>query len=764
MINITFQKSTSPNYPTAVKRAKQNASLYKEEGEGRGLTHHSEYLLDKVHLAIKLFEIVGDWKSSELYINGTLSNNANADLNTLKFIQDCGKERNKALIKDDYCLGLDEYSDGSHHFICHRLNTVLFKRELTSYWGYSRHSKNVWYQNGTINLERKIFYVDKERIEKLLLAEAEQKKLNFCPYFSEAALKNMILELPDQVDLNNHSEYVLDEDSIEPLVYSVQEFEELKKRNYMSVTINPKQEEEEKKDRFKIDNTDVSYEDIGGLEKEIRLVRECVEVPYKYPEIFERLGISPYKGILFYGPPGTGKTQLAKAVANECNMNFYVINGPEIFDKWFGESEKKLRELFETAKENEPSVIFIDEIDSIGSKREDDASKTHYNKIVTQLLTLMDGMNSREKVVVMAATNRPNSLDPALRRPGRFDFEIYIAPPDEKGREEILRIHTRKMPLSSDVDLPFLAQSLYGYVGADIAGLCKEAALCALRRNIKSIDHYGGDIAQNIYVTMDDFKQAKNKIIPSAGREVMSYHSDVKWEDVIGVDDVKLELEKKVIRPWENKEKYKGLKIIKGILFYGPPGVGKTYLSRALGSKLGMNVISLKGSDILSKYHGDSPVKLRSFFDKARELAPCMIVIDEIDAIASSREFQRSGSDLVNELLSQMDGYDELTDVLVIGTTNLLNSIDPAILRPGRFDLKIEIPYPDYRGVEYLFKYYLGKTPMNNGVNLSALNLESVKTGADIANIVNQAILEAIWEGSDSISTEHIEKYIRESE
>lgn len=755
MIKITFQKSTSPNYNTAIRRAKQNANSYREEGEGRGLTHIAEFELDKVNQAMKLYEIVGDWKSSDLYINNVISNQSNADLQTLKLLQDCSKERSKSLLKEEYCQGLDEYFDGNHH-----LTTVLFKRKITQYWGYNRPSKDIWYQNGMVDMKTKIFTVDKPRIEKLLLAEAEQKKLHLCPHFYESVIKKMIVDLPDQIDLNNNQEYILDETSTGPIVYTVQEYEELKKRSYISLSTSHKEEEEEKKDPYKVENTNVFYEDLGGLDKEVRLIRECVEIPFKYPDIFKKLGISPYKGILFYGPPGTGKTLLAKAVANECQMNFYVINGPEILNKWFGESEQKLRDLFETARKNKPSIIFFDEIDSIGSKRTDDVSNTHYNKIVTQLLTLMDGMNDREKVVVMAATNRPNSLDPALRRPGRFDFEIYIAPPDEKGREDILKIHTKNMPLSEDVDINMLAQSLYGYVGADIAGLCKEAALFALRRNIRSLDQYEGDIANNIHVTINDFKQAKNKIVPSAGREVLSYRSEVNWEEVIGIDEVKLEIEKKVIRPWQNREKYKGLKMVKGILLYGPPGVGKTFLSKALGSRLGMNVISIKGSDVLSKYHGDAPVKLRSYFEKARELSPSMIVIDEIDAIASSRDTNRSGADLVNELLSQMDGYDELTDVLVIGTTNFLQSIDEAILRPGRFDLKIEIPFPNREGVEHLIRHYLDKAPMNHNVDFTILNLDNVKTGADIANLVNQAILEAIWDDSVCIQTEHLLKVI----
>ncbi|USK71155.1 AAA family ATPase [Peribacillus asahii] len=750
MIKIYFGKSTSQNYSLALKRAKRDSTHYEEEVVGKSITHKVEYDIEKLPKAFKLWETVKGWKTTELFIDGEPA--GWQELSTLGQTLDCSKRRIESILPDDYCTDGQSDYDQNKYFGCKRLESVL--REVTfsdnSYY-YRDELRNIWYRKGHLDKEKNVFYVDKERIKKMLLAEAKKKLVTACPFYQEDVLLNMVDELPSEIDLTDNEEYLLDEEGPVPLIRTKEEVEHLKKeksRYSLSFNLNAEGENDEPIP----ETTNISYNDLGGLDEEIRMVRECVEIPFKYPEIFEHLSISAYKGILFYGPPGTGKTQLAKAVANEASMNFYTVSGPEIFDKYFGESERKLREIFDTAKKNAPSIIFFDEIDSIAAKREDGSEI--YNKIVTQLLTLMDGMEEREKVIVMAATNRPNSLDPALRRPGRFDFEIYVSPPDEKGREEILKIHTREMPLADDVDLEKLAKTLYGYVGADISGLCKEAALFALRRHIKEIENELAEL-DLITVTMDDFKQAKNKIVPTAGREVLSYKPNVKWSDVIGLEKTKMELEKKLIKPWVMKHRYKGIRRIKGLLLHGPSGVGKTYLSKALAGELGMNIISLKGSDILSKYHGDSANKLKSYFEKARELAPCMMIIDEIDAITASRDTNVNGANLVNELLSQMDGYDELTDVLVVGTTNYMDNIDKAVLRAGRFDLKVEVPYPTQEGVQALLKYYLNKSEFSYDQTLINEEFLQLKTGADVESAVNQAIYEAIWNDETELKVKH---------
>lgn len=758
MIKIIFGKSSSQNYNLGVRRAKRDSNHYEEETLGKTIMHKAEYNFERLPKALRLWETVCGWKSTELYINDEVAETN--ELNKLKQTVDCSERRNDSLLSDEYCGGESNDYDRGKYFSCKRLDSVLMDYDWTGEYYFRNDIHNIWYRQGNLDKEKKIFYVDKERIKKLLLAQAKKKLVTVCPFYNEADLIRMVEELPSEIDLNDNEDFILDEEGAIPLVRTKEEVkksEEKKNRFSFSVNIGDLGGNDEK-DEPTPEQINISYEDLGGLEQEIRLIRECVEIPFKYPEVFEHLGISSYKGILFYGPPGTGKTQLAKAVANETSMNFYTVNGPEIFDKYFGESEKKLREIFETAKNNAPSIIFFDEIDSIASKRGDSQSDTIYNKIVTQLLTLMDGMDEREQVIVMAATNRPNSLDPALRRPGRFDFEIYVSPPNEKGREDILKIHSRNMPLADDVDLKQLAKTLYGYVGADIAALCKEAALFALRRHVKDLEGQMMDVSL-IKVSMDDFKQAKNKIIPTAGREVLSYKPNVNWSDVIGLDETKRELEKKLIKPWVMKDKYKGIRRIKGVLLYGSSGVGKTYLSKALASELGMNVISLKGSDVLSKYHGDSANKLKAYFEKARELAPCMIIIDEIDAITTSRESNIHGADLVNELLSQMDGYDELTDVLVVGTTNFMQNIDHAVLRAGRFDLKVKVSYPSLEGIQSLLKYYLDKSMFDYNKSLIESTFKQFKTGADVESAVNQAIYEAIWNDDSTLTKEHFKAF-----
>lgn len=370
-------------------------------------------------------------------------------------------------------------------------------------------------------------------------------------------------------------------------------------------------------------------------------------------------------------------------------------------------------------------------------------------------------MEEREEVIVIAATNKPNSIDPALRRAGRFDFEINISPPNESGRIEILKIHTKNMPLDNNINLNELAKTLHGYVGADISALCKEAALFSIRRNSKNMEQKQLNI-EKLKVSLEDFKRAKNKIKPSAGREVLSYKSNVKWNDIIGLEEEKNELMKKIINPWKSKNKYNFLRSIKGVLLYGPSGVGKTYLSKGLASTLNLNIISIKGSDILSKYSGDSSVRLSSYFKKARELAPSIIIIDEIDAIATSRKNNSADNSLINELLSQMDGYDELTDVLIVGTTNFIETIDSAILRPGRFDIKIKIEYPSRKDIKEILKYHLDKSkfPYNEEILVDDLNF---KTGADVESAVVQAIYEAIWNNENKLKSIHFHQNLKQN-
>ncbi len=464
----------------------------------------------------------------------------------------------------------------------------------------------------------------------------------------------------------------------------------------------------------------VTYEDIGGLKRELRLVREMIELPLKHPELFQRLGIDPPKGVLLYGPPGTGKTLIAKAVANEVDAHFISISGPEIMSKYYGESEQRLREIFEEAKENAPSIIFIDEIDSIAPKREEVTGEVE-RRVVAQLLTLMDGLEARGDVIVIGATNRPDAIDPALRRPGRFDREIEIGVPDREGRKEILEIHTRNMPLADDVDLDQLADLTVGFVGADLAALCKEAAMHALRRVLPEIDleaeEIPEEVLENLKVTMEDFLEALKNIEPSAMREVLVEVPKVRWEDIGGLEHAKQELREAVEWPLKYPELFKTLNIKppKGILLYGPPGTGKTLLAKAVANEANANFISVKGPELLSKWVGESEKHVREMFRKARQVAPCIIFFDEIDALAPRRGM---GADshvterVVSQLLTELDGLEELKDVVVIAATNRPDIIDPALLRPGRIERHIYIPPPDKEARKEIFKIHLRGKPL----------------------------------------------------
>ena len=497
----------------------------------------------------------------------------------------------------------------------------------------------------------------------------------------------------------------------------------------------------------------ITYDDLGGLKKEVQKIREMVELPMRHPELFEKLGVEAPKGVLLYGPPGTGKTLLAKAVAGETNSHFISLSGPEIMGKYYGESEERLRDIFKQAEENAPSIIFIDEIDSIAPKREEVTGEVE-KRIVSQLLTLMDGMKERGKVVVIAATNRPDSLDPAIRRPGRFDREIEIGIPDEEGRKEILDIHTRGMPLDEKVNLNQIAKTTHGFVGADLEILAKEAAMRSLRRILPELDleeeKISSEILQKIVITDADFRDALKEVRPSALREVLVQVPNVTWDDVGGLESLKEELREAIEWPLKYKEAFEHTDVAapKGILLHGPPGTGKTLIAKAVAHTTESNFISIKGPELLSKWVGESEKGIREIFRKARQAAPCIIFLDEIDAIAPSRS---SGTDshvterVVSQILTEIDGLEELHNVVVIGATNRLDIVDSALLRPGRFDRIIEVPMPDAKARESIFRIHTKKKPLAGNVDLIKLvEYTDGFSGADIAGVCNRAAMTAI--------------------
>ncbi|MEK0339149.1 MAG: CDC48 family AAA ATPase [Nitrosopumilus sp.] len=498
----------------------------------------------------------------------------------------------------------------------------------------------------------------------------------------------------------------------------------------------------------------ITYDELGGLKNEVLKIREMVELPMRHPELFDKIGVEAPKGVLLYGPPGTGKTLLAKAVAGETNAHFISISGPEIIGKYYGESEGKLREIFAQAKENSPSIIFIDEIDSIAPKR-DEVTGDVEKRIVSQLLTLMDGMKPRGKVVVIAATNRPDSIDPALRRPGRFDREIEIGIPDDKGRFDILSIHTRGMPIDKKVDLKQISKTTHGFVGADLEVLSKEAAMRSLRRILPEIDldedKISSEILQKIQITSEDFRDALKEVRPSALREVQVQIPNVSWDDVGGLDQLKEELCEAVEWPIKYKEAfdYVNVETPKGILLYGPPGTGKTLIAKALATMTESNFISIKGPELLSKWVGESEKGVREIFRKARQAAPCIIFLDEIDALVPRRSSGGSGSrvteNVVSQILTEMDGLEELHNVLIIGATNRLDIVDEALLRPGRFDRIIEVSNPDAKGREHIFKIHTKKKPLASDVNITKLvELTDSFSGAEIAAVTNRSAVTAL--------------------
>ena len=583
----------------------------------------------------------------------------------------------------------------------------------------------------------------------------------------------------------------------------------------------------------------VTYEDIGGLKEELQKVREVIELPLKYPELFQRLGIEPPKGVLLFGPPGTGKTLIAKAVANEIGASFYTINGPEIMSKFYGESEQRLREIFEEAKENAPAIIFIDEIDSIAPKREEVTGEVE-RRVVAQLLTLMDGLEERGQVIVIGATNRIDAVDPALRRPGRFDREIEIGVPDREGRYEILQIHTRNMPLEPKYDREFVLEALksmlkiskedndvekanliefiidevkeaetedevrriiqnlmpkekiddlekeivkamlkgladqtHGFVGADIEALCKEAAMKALRRYLPKIDlnsdEIPAEVLESIRVTMDDFREALKDVEPSAMREVFVEIPRVTWRDVGGLEDVKREIIEAVEWPLKFPEKFKkfGIKPPKGVLLFGPPGTGKTLIAKAVANETQANFISVKGSELLSKWLGESEKAVRKIFRKARQVAPSIIFFDEIDAIAQLRgvdEGSRAVERVLNQILTEMDGLEELQGVMVIGATNRPDILDPALLRPGRFDRLVYVRPPDKKSRVAIFKIHTRDMPLADDVDIDVLaELTEGYVGADIEAICREAVMLALREdlNVEKIEMRHFEEALK---
>ncbi len=504
---------------------------------------------------------------------------------------------------------------------------------------------------------------------------------------------------------------------------------------------------------------DVTYDDIGGMAETIDQLREMVELPLRYPELFQRLGVEPPRGVMLHGPPGTGKTRLARAVANESDAAFFLINGPEIMGSAYGESEKKLREIFEAATKSQPSILFIDEIDSIAPKRGQVQGETE-KRLVAQLLTLMDGLESRANLVVIAATNRPEAIDEALRRPGRFDREIIVGVPDERGRKEILGIHTRAMPLDPGVDLGVLARVTYGFVGADLAALTREAAIEAVRRIMPKLNLEEGtippEVLEELRVTRDDFLAALKRVQPSAMREVMVQAPNVSWEDIGGLDDARRRLQEGIELPLKDPDAFRriGIRPAKGFLLYGPPGTGKTLLAKAVAREAEANFIATKSSDLLSKWYGESEQQIARLFARARQVAPTVIFIDELDSLVPARGAgfgePQVTERVVNTILAEMDGLEELQSVVVIGATNRPNLIDPALIRPGRFDELVYVTVPDESGRRRILAIHTARMPIAQDVDLDELARDTPRfTGADLEDLVRRAGLNALRESLD---------------
>ena len=519
---------------------------------------------------------------------------------------------------------------------------------------------------------------------------------------------------------------------------------------------------------------DITYEDIGGLTDEVKKIREMVEIPMKHPEIFEKLGVEPPKGVLLHGPPGTGKTLLAKAVANESDANFILLNGPEVMSKFYGESEKKIRDIFEEAEKNAPSIIFIDEIDAIAPKREDVHGEVE-RRVVSQILTMMDGLKGRGKVIVIGATNRVNAIDPALRRPGRFDRELAINVPDKSGRFSILKIHTRGMPLAKNVKLDEIASVTHGFVGADLESLAKEAAMVVLRKYLPEIkldqeEQIPPEILEKLIVNQEDFTNALKVVRPSAMREVLVETPNVNWEDVGGLDEIKKELKEAVEWPMKYPESFirMGIRPSRGILLYGPPGTGKTLLAKAVAKESEANFITVKGPSLLSMWVGKSEEGVRKIFERARQVAPCIIFFDEIDSLAGKRGMD-SGSKVtervLNQILAEMDGLEDLKNVLVIGATNRPDMLDPAVLRPGRFDKILLVNASSEKGRENILKIHTAKMPIKNKEKLIKEFAKKTDgyTGADLEALAREAAMLSLRENVEAkeVKKEHFDEALK---
>ena len=512
----------------------------------------------------------------------------------------------------------------------------------------------------------------------------------------------------------------------------------------------------------------VTYEEVGGLRDKVKAMREIVELPLKHPELFVRLGIEPHSGILLYGPPGCGKTLLAKVIASESEANMYPINGPEIMNKYYGETEAKLRDIFKEAKDNSPSIIFIDEIDAIAPKREEAYGDVE-KRVVAQLLALMDGLNDRGNVIVLGATNRPDSVDPALRRPGRFDREFEISVPNEDGRLEILEIHTRGMPINDDIDLKDLSSELHGYTGADIKSLCREAALKSIRRYLPEIDleteKIPSEVLESMQIKLIDFYEAMQEVIPTAMREVYVERSKVWWQDVGGLDSVKKALTDNLVTAMKEPSKFTkiGIKPPKGALIYGPPGCGKTLLARALATETGANMILVKGPEILSKWIGESEKAIREIFRKAKASSPCVVIFDELDSLARNKSGESGvGENILSQLLTEIEEGIS-SRVVVIGITNRPDVLDNSLLRTGRLDLVLYVSPPDEKGRLEIIKILTKKMPLTNDVKLQEIAIATQNySGADLSALCREAAVHAMQNNADKISSQDFAESLKQ--
>ena len=604
-----------------------------------------------------------------------------------------------------------------------------------------------------------VYKANAKNAEEVLIAPME--RIQFEPVSLAEYLKRLLIDIPITLDSK-----ILIRQFTQAFPFVVVSY---KPRNADAVVVTPQTRIRVQKRPVEAVGAvpRVTWEDIGDLEYAKQRIRELVELPLKYPELFRRLGIDPPKGVLLYGPPGTGKTLLAKAVANESNAYFISINGPEIMSKWYGESEKKLRDIFDEAEKNAPAIIFIDELDALAPKRGEVTGEVE-KRVVAQLLALMDGLHTRGNVIVIGATNRPDAVDPALRRPGRFDREIEFGVPNKEARLEILRVHTRGVPLEEDVDLDKIAEVTHGYTGADLAALVREAAMSALRRVLPRINleekKLDPKILEELKVTMGDFKQAMKEVKPSGLREVAVEVPNVRWTDIGGLEKAKKRLQEMVEWPLKFKElfDYIGLKPPKGILLYGPPGTGKTLLAKAVATESGANFIAVRGPEILSKWVGESEKAIREIFRKARTYAPVVIFFDEIDSIAPRRGSgigdSRVTERIVSQLLTEMDGIEELHDVVVIAATNRPDLLDPALLRPGRFDRILSVPLPNEKARVEIFKIHMKKHIQALDGDLKQLASEFATltegfSGAEIEAVCKEAAIKALREFIEKVGS-----------